>query len=289
MIYPKMSWPGWSVLLWEGGGPDERGIMTAAFRTRTAKVGLTAGSVVLICMASLIWALMEIIVQHIPGRYPIYQIVWVRYGVHLLFMLAVFGRAQGKKLLSTNRLGLQILRALMMLVMPISFIVATNTMSVSNIVSLFWLAPLLIIVFSRVLLGESVSWASWGLAVAGWVVVIALVGPNQNISGSGVLLALAAAVSFSLYVVMTKMLQGESVLTNLFYTALGVFIPLSLAVASFWQPLTLRAAFMMSSLGLLGFLLLWMLDKALDAASPSALAPFLFTQTFFMIALEFLL
>jgi drug/metabolite transporter (DMT)-like permease len=163
---------------------------------------------------------------------------------------------------------------------------ATDHMSVSNIVSIFWLAPLMIVGFSRLLLGESTSWASWLASIVGLGIVVFLFDPNQNISGTGVLLSMAAALSFSLYVVMTKMLKEESILTNLFYTALGVFVPLSLGVASFWQPLSLRAALLMSSLGLLGFLLLWMLDKALDAASPSALAPFLFTQTFFMIVLE---
>lgn len=260
--------------------------MTTTVDSRSARVNLTAGSVVLICLASLIWALMEVIVQHIPGGYSIYQIVWVRYTVHLLFMLAVFGRTQGKKLVFTQRPGLQVLRAVMMLIMPISFIIAAEYMSVSNIVSIFWLAPLMIIGLSRMLLGERVSWASWTIAIVGWVVVISLFSPGRNISGTGVLLALAAALSFSLYVVMTKMLQEESIFTNLFYTALGVFIPLSLGLASFWQPLSLRAGFLMSSLGLLGFLLLWMLDKALDAASPSALAPFLFIQTFFMIVLD---
>ena len=263
--------------------------MTTTIESSSAKASLTAGSVVLICLASFIWAFMEIIVQQIPGRYSIYQIVWVRYGIHLLFMLVVFGRAQGKALLSTTRLGLQVLRAFMMLIMPISFIIATNYMSVSNIVSIFWLVPLMIVGFSRMLLGEKASWISWVIAIAGWVVVLALMSPDRNLSGAGVLLALAAAVSFSLYVVMTKMLQEESILTNLFYTALGVFVPLSLGVASFWQPLTLRAVFMMSGLGLLGFLLLWTLDKALDVASPSALAPFLFIQTFFMIVLDSLI
>ena len=260
--------------------------MTTTFDSRSARVSLTTGSVVWVCLASLVWALMEVIVQHIPSEYPIYQIVWVRYGVHLVFMLAVFGRAQGKALFSTTRLGLQVLRALMMLIMPISFIIATNYMSVSTIVSIFWLAPLMIVGFSRVLLGENVSWASWIASIAGLVIVVILFNPSRNLSGTGVLLSLAAALSFSLYIVMTKMLQAESIFTNLFYTALGVFIPLSLGLSSFWQPLTLRAAFMMSSLGLLGFLLLWMLDKALDVASPSALAPFLFTQAFFMIVLE---
>jgi drug/metabolite transporter (DMT)-like permease len=80
--------------------------MTTAIESRLTKVNLTPGSVGFICAFTFIWALMEVIVQHIPERYSIYQIVWVRYAVHLLFMLVVFGRSRGKKLIFTRRPGL---------------------------------------------------------------------------------------------------------------------------------------------------------------------------------------
>ncbi len=246
----------------------------------------TWAGILLIALASLIWATMEMVILHIPGEYSLYEVVWVRYGTHLLLMVLVFGPLQGMKLIHTNRLGLQILRAVMMLIMPASFIIATDYMSVRNIITIFWLAPMMITALAMVLLRERISWASWIISISGFLIIAVLTNPNRNLTIIGILLSLAMGLSFSLYPVMTRMLHGESTPTNVFYTALGVFIPLSLVLPGFWKPLTLEAGLMMSLVGLLGFILLWVLDKALDLATVSILAPIFFLEPIFMIILR---
>jgi drug/metabolite transporter (DMT)-like permease len=243
----------------------------------------TWAGMLLIALASLIWAVMETVVLHIPGDYSLYAVVWVRYGTHLLLMILGFGPLRGLKLIRTNRLGLQISRAVMMLIMPASFIVATDFMSVRNIMTIFWLAPLMITALAMVLLRERISWASWIVSIAGFLVFAVLANPNRHLTITGILLSLAMGLSFSLYPVMTRMLQGESALTNLFYTAAGVFLPLSVALPCFWKPLSVQAALMMSLVGLLGFAVLWVWEKALDLAPVSILAPIFFLEPIFMI------
>jgi drug/metabolite transporter (DMT)-like permease len=256
---------------------------------RDIKLDSVRTGILLICLVSFLWALMEIIIGHIPGEYSLYQVVWVRYATHLLFMLVVFAPRLGRKLAATRRVGFQILRALMMLIMPVSFILAAEYMRVGNILTIFWLAPLAIIGLSMLLLREGVSWHYWLLSVAGLICVAVLVHPNRSITPIGVILSLAMGLSLSLYLVMTRMLREESTPTNLFYTALGVLVPLSFGLPAFWKPLTLQAGLMMAVVGLLGFVLLWAMDKALDMTSPAVTAPFLYSQMFWIVVLEFIL
>src|SRR5215204_7170620 len=108
---------------------------------RSIKLDSARIGILLICLVGLIWALMEIVIQYIPGGYSLYQVIWVRYVAHLLFMLVVFAPRHGKKLISTHRVGLQIVRAVMMLIMPVSFILAVEYMPVGTILTIFWLAP----------------------------------------------------------------------------------------------------------------------------------------------------
>ncbi len=206
--------------------------------SRIAKLNPTLLSVLLICLVSFVWGFMEVLVQHIPGGYSIYQIIWVRYATHLLFMLLVFGPRYGLKLISTKKLGLQLLRSVMMLIMPASYVVATNYMPAKNILSIFWLLPVMIVVLAYLLLGERAAWFYWVAAAFGSVCLALLIHPNRQLTGLGVLLALIMGLSFSLYVVMTRMLQEESHITNLFYTAIGVIVPLSAGLTTFWKPLT---------------------------------------------------
>src|SRR5512147_301335 len=118
-------------------------------------------SILLICGVSFLWGFLEVLVQHIPGGYSIYQIVWFRYATHLLFMLLVFAPRQGTKLIKTKRLGLQLSRSVMMLIMPISYVIATKYMSARDVLAVFWLLPVMIIILAIFLLRERVSWVYW--------------------------------------------------------------------------------------------------------------------------------
>jgi drug/metabolite transporter (DMT)-like permease len=256
--------------------------------SRIAKLNPNFLAIVLICIFSFIWAFLEVLVQHIPGGYSIYQIIWMRYATHWVFMLLVFGPRYGKKLIITKRLGVQLIRSVMMLIMPVSYVLATNYASVQNILSIFWLVPLMVIVSAYLLLGERVSWVYWASGAFASLFLALLLHPDRHITFVGFLLAFIMALSFSLYVVMTGMLREEFRLTNLFYTAIGVIIPLSLGFTSFWKPLTPIAGGLMVLIGLLGFVVLWMLDKALEHTNVSVLAPFLATEMIWILVIHFL-
>jgi drug/metabolite transporter (DMT)-like permease len=254
--------------------------------SRRIKLDATRTGIFMICLVSFIWALMEIVTQMAAVDTSLYQVVWVRYAAHLAFMLLVFAPRHGLRILSTRRLGLQIVRALMMLVMPVSFIIAAPYMNVGNILTIFWLSPLMIIALSMLLLKERVAWYIWAIALVGFACIAAITHPNLALNPLGVMLALAMGLSFSLYLVMTRMLREESTVTNLFYTAAGVLLPLSLRLPAIWKPLTLQGGLLMALVGLLGFALLWVLDKTFEIVEPAVVAPFLYSQMFWMIVLK---
>lgn len=255
----------------------------------TAGTKSKAVPVLLICFVGFVWAAMEAIVQLVSRKYTLYQVIWVRYAAHVLFLLFVFGPRYGAKLVQTRQPGLQWVRALMMFVMPVSFILAVNTMPAKNIMSIFWLSPLVILLLANFLLGERAGKWSWLAAFVGFTAVLLLFGPNRTVSISGIVLAVLMNVSFGLYFVWTRKLRSERTVTNLFYTAVGVLIPLSLGLPFFWRPMTWTSSLLMILVGLLGFLLLWALDKALEMTTATVLAPFTFTQPLWAIALAFLI
>jgi drug/metabolite transporter (DMT)-like permease len=204
-------------------------------------------------------------------------------------MAVILAPRHARKLITTRHPGLQILRALMMLIMPVSFILASEYIKIGTILTVFWLSPFIIIVLSMVLLRENVSWHYWLISIVGFICAATLYNPRGATMTTGIMLSLAMGLSFSLYVVMTRMLREESTSANLFYTALGVFVPLSLWLPAFWKALTFQSGLMMVLVGLLGFILLWVLDKASDMTSSAALAPFLFTQVLSMAVLDLII
>lgn len=245
---------------------------------RSPMVATRRGMTLMIGFVGL-WAIVEALAAPIFSRISPYQIVWTRYGVHLAFMIALWGWRDPGLLLRTRQPVYQLGRSLLMLCMPASFVIATQRgVSGHTLVTLFWLAPLMILGMAHLLLKERVRLRYWLVAVVMFVGVCFIDGSVRIESISGVVFPLAMASSFGLYVVMTRNLRGEPIQTNLFYTALGVFLCLSLAMPALWVAPSWMEMAVMVGVGLLGFGALLTLDWAVSSAPLSSTAPFLYIQ-----------
>jgi len=228
------------------------------------------------------WAAVEELGAHMLRSYSPFEVVWARYAVHLLFMLLVWGIREPRSLIATKRPVFQFLRSGMMLIMPASWIIGMyHGVEASSVMTVFWLAPVFVVSFAVVFLRERPSvrtWVASALASAG---AIALVHPALPHSLRSLVWPLLMAGSFSLYVVMTRSLRTESTRSNLFYTALGVFLCLTPLMPFVWVTPTLHDALLLVGIGLLGFAGLYALDRAAHTGEVSREAPVLGLQTVF--------
>jgi drug/metabolite transporter (DMT)-like permease len=203
--------------------------------------------------------------------------VWVRYGTHLLLMLLLWAPGGAARLVRTRRPALHAIRALTMLGMPASFVLAVADMPAGSVMALFWTTPFFALGLAAVWLRERSRWRPWAAAVIAYAGALVILG-WPGVIRPGAVLPLAMAACFALYLVLTRAMRDETPATRLFYTALGVWIPLSLGLPWFWQTPTVRDLAVMMAIGVLGFLVLAALDHALDAAPVGRLAPFVLTQ-----------
>jgi drug/metabolite transporter (DMT)-like permease len=232
-----------------------------------------------------LWAAVEVLAARVLLAYSPYQVVWTRYGVHLLAMLVLFGWREPASLLRTRRPLFQLLRSMLMLAMPASWIVATQQgVGSGTLMSIFWLSPLLVLALAHWFLGERAPWALWLAAAIGCAGAVLLLGPSGPLE-LRLLLPLTMALSFSLYTVMTRSLRTESSRANLFYTALGVFLALSPAMPSLWITPSLRDLLLLTGVGLLGLACLYALDRLAAAAPVSLSAPLTTLHLMFVVGL----
>jgi len=78
----------------------------------------------LMCAGVAMFPFMHAAVKLLCVHYPVAQIVWARFTVHLLVMLIVFLPRYGLRLLATRRPCVQIARSLLMLVSNLVFVFA---------------------------------------------------------------------------------------------------------------------------------------------------------------------
>jgi drug/metabolite transporter (DMT)-like permease len=135
-------------------------------------------------------------------------------------------------------------------------------------------------------LGERVPVTAWLAVALGLLATYLMLDPRWPSSLGTLVWPLIMAMSFALYVAMTRSLRNEPVLTNLFYTALGVFALLSLAMPWSWTVPTLHDGVVLTTIGVVGFGALWALDQACEASQLSSTAPALYLHLAGMVMIE---
>jgi drug/metabolite transporter (DMT)-like permease len=240
-----------------------------------------------ILQSALFWAAMELTGRFVPHYFKTLQVVWVRYGSHLVFMLAAFGPRYRAELIRTYALKLQLFRPAFMIGMPLFFLVGLKFMPFANVWTAFWVAPFMTLVLAAILLRERVSLLQWIAIVVGLFGAMAIYQPQPGFLNWTLIFPLGKAFCFSGYLILTRALREEKTITNLFYTALIVFLPWSLGFFYFWRPLSSTAFFAMAAIGILGFWSLYFLDKAFERALVSTVTPFLFAEPIFTVILSY--
>ncbi len=222
-----------------------------------------------------LWAIIEAMAAHAHRRYSPYQVVWTRYGVHLLLMLAIWGwRQPANNLWRTRRPLLQLGRSLLMLGMPASWVMALgHGVDHDTLMAIFWVSPLLIVVLSALLLQEHPPLTLWIASAAACVGAELLSPPGPLPQAHLLVFPLGMAATFSLYVVMTRWLRDDGTRVNLFYTALGVFLALTPLMPRVWVTPEFHDLLLMVAIGLLGWLALFALDKFASSVPVSLGAP----------------
>jgi drug/metabolite transporter (DMT)-like permease len=228
---------------------------------------------------AVLFAVIEEIAEHLLHRYSPWQVVWTRYAVHVALMLAVWGWHEPASLWRTRRPVFQLARSLLMVAMPGAWILGSRMgVDVHTLLSVFWASPLVIMVLARIFLRERVRPALWLAALAGFAGALLLDPPGRFTPLHLLVFPVAMALSFSLYVVMTRELQTENERVNLFYTAFGVLLVLTPAMPAVWitpEPFDLAV---MVAVGVIGYAGLLALDRMAHAAPVSIAAPFAWLQ-----------
>lgn len=237
---------------------------------------MTGLAAIAVCM--MIWILIEVVGAGALSAMPPLELVWLRYLVHLLLVLAVVGRGPSTTLFRTATPLRHVGRSLLMLGMPLFWVLAAQRIPMATVLSIFWICPLVAVFLAAFVLHESVSWMTLVALMVGYLGVLAALRPPVPHSGTGVLLALGMCGCFALYIVATRWLRREETQVNLFQSALSVFVVLTVVVPFDWRWPTPSAWLAVVVIGVLGYVMLYLLDRATHLTTVSAFASMLFLQ-----------
>lgn len=245
---------------------------------------------VLIMTAVAMFVVMDTISKYLSRYYPVPAIVWARYFFHVLLVVVVLGPRLRFALVRTRRLGVQLVRGLLLAGSTLFFVFAIKQMPLAETSSITFIAPVLVTLMGAFFLKEHVETARWLAVAGGFAGVVIIIRPGGGVFTWTSLLPLCCAACFAGYQILTRKLANlESPYTSIFYSGLVGSVAMSLVLPFVWvRPHSLIHALMFIAIGLIGGLSHLILIKAYDYAPASSLAPFSYTQLIWVTVMGYL-
>lgn len=256
-------------------GPDA----AAAGAVDAGAAGATAlrTGILFMLATGVLFALLDTGAKYLTTELHVLQIVWGRYLFSLALLPLIIGRVNPAHIARTRRLGLQVVRALLLLASTSFFFTAIYFIPLADATAISFISPLLLTVLAIPLLGERVGPRRWAAVVIGLIGALIIIRPGFGEAGWGTVLALLTALAYTLYQIATRMLTAtDPPATIFFYTGIVGTLVMIVVVPFFWTPPGAAGWLVLVAIGLFGGAGHYLLIQAFVRAPASALSPFSF-------------
>jgi len=221
------------------------------------------------------------IAKFLADSVPAGQVAWARFAFQTLAMAPFVLRRH--TLRRPRHLWLQALRGFAIALTTLLFFAALRYLPLADAIAIFFVEPLLLTLCSALFLGEQVGWRRMGAVLVGLLGAMIVVRPSFAAFGLAALLPLGAAMSFALYLLLTRWLsQRENSAHMQFYAGVSGCLVMSVAllVGQSWHigvldPVTPTLAQwgLLAALGAIATIGHWLVVIAFKRAPASVLAP----------------
>jgi drug/metabolite transporter (DMT)-like permease len=248
-----------------------------------------ARAVLYMLLTVMCFAVLETTAKYLTRFYPVPQVVWGRYTIHMLLMLVILGPRMRLGLVRTAQPGSQLIRASLLLGSTLCNFGAVSVLPLAEVKAITFVSPLLVTLFAVWLLREKVTRDKWAAVVVGFAGTLFIVRPGTSMLSPAATLALGSALCYSLYQIMTRRLSDdENPIVTLFYTALVGFVAMSLVAPLIARPVALVHLPLFLLVGSMGVLGHYLLIRALELERASTLSPIGYLQLLWVTLLGFL-
>ena len=250
--------------------------------------------IIFLVLAALVISIQNIAIKWIGGDYSALEIVAFRSLVALPATL-IFYRYEGQRgLPKTQNLKLQYFRGLLLFLSYTTFMMGLAALPLADIEAIRFSAPLMITLLSVFMLGEKVGPRRWVALMVGFLGVLLIVKPGSANFNLGSVFILLSVLFYALMVILTRKLKSNDSSATMSYFSSQVYLLLALLLAPLplivgelsnphpsiafvlraWSMPSLVDFLIMSGLGLIWAVWMYLMSRAYSLAEASVVAPF---------------
>ena len=232
----------------------------------------------------LIFAVQDGISQYLAREYNVFFIVMVRYWFFALFVVFLCSKQPGglRKAISTKQPFLQVFRGALLALEVIVMITSFTLLGLIESHAIFSIYPLLVAALSGPVLKEFVGWKRWSAIFIGFIGVMIILKPSNNVFSLEAIIPLVAALMFALYSLLTRFAaRQDTSMTSFFWTGIIGAVVMSAVGSGYWIALKPVDWAWLGLLCILACLAHYLLIKCYELSEASSLQPFAYLQLLF--------
>ncbi len=170
-------------------------------------------------IASFCFSINDMAIKFLSGGYALHQVVLTRTVIGMAFLfLFIVPFAGGFAALRTRRIGAHLLRGFFVVFSNMAFFLGIAALPLAEGVAIFFVAPLIITIFSVIFLREKVGPRRWFAVVLGLCGVGVMLRPGSEAFQLAALLPIASAFGYAGLHIMTRHIgKTESAVALAFY------------------------------------------------------------------------
>ncbi len=254
------------------------------------RVDHPARAILLVFLSVALLTLQDAAIKWLSERYPVMQILFIRSIIMLPAVILLAAWTGQLRRLRTRRYGAHLLRVVLNFLAFVTYFLALRWMPLADALAIVFSAPVFIVLFSALILKETVGpwrWSAVGLGFAG---VLVMVQPGMAGIDWPVVLALLASVFYALWMLTTRtMAEEESSISMLFYATLFFVLVGALWAPFDWVPPTVVDLLVLFAVALVAMAGLLLLIYGYRMAPASVLAPLDYTSMVWAVLLGYVI
>ena len=243
--------------------------------------------IVLVILANLVFSFSNTLAKYLTRDYPIGEALTVRAGFALLLLLPFVSPYAVVAAVRANP-RLHLLRMLVSSLEIASFYLAVSVLPLADVSTFYLASPILLTALSAVLLGERVGAARWAATLVGFAGVLVALRPGADTLSWPSLIALCGATLYALFLTISRRLRATNGRAMVALQLAALFMTGTVTLPFAWTAPSPGGLALMAGVGAIGLAGYFCINRSLQLAPASVIAPFQYLSIVWAVVLGYL-